>query len=157
MNRCSNRFLYDVLPGMDFTSSKSKTMQHFKDNADINKIVDNFTRTGVLGMSTSVPTRKPTFGDFSNIDFQRSAEIVATADSNFELLPAAIRNRFENNVQELLDFVSDPSNKDEAISLGIMDPDTNPKNAFVKEPPVTPDVPVEAPPTPNVVDPPPKP
>lgn len=150
MIRCFGRFEYPRVSGVDFSKSVSLTQQHFKDDADINKIVEKFVRTGVLS-SGREGTRQPSFGDFSNIDFQRSMEIVALGKSGFEVLPASIRAQFDNDVQVMLDFIADPANKDEAISLGLLADDS--KNDVFEEDTTTPVVAVESPTTPNVIKP----
>ena len=38
----------------------------------------------------------------------------------FDNLPSDVRNRFNNNPAQLLDFVADPENKEEAIELGLL-------------------------------------
>lgn len=35
-------------------------------------------------------------------------------------LPAKVRSRFENDPQKFLEFCSDPKNRDEAVSLGLI-------------------------------------
>lgn len=104
---------------LDCSLIPSKTQQHFRDDANINLIMKKFVRTGILG-SPDGASRMPRFGDFSNIDYQKSMEIVASAKSGFEGLPSDIRALFENDVQQMLDFIADPDNKDDAIELGLL-------------------------------------
>jgi hypothetical protein len=47
----------------------------------------------------------------------------------FEDLPAEVRFRFDNKPAELLKFMSDPANADEAIDLGLFEPSKPPKSA----------------------------
>ena len=94
----------------------SLTEQSFKFESDINNICEGKA-------FSSLPTNKnqPLFDDFTNLgNYQESLDTVARAKSLFEELPSSLRNRFENNPQKLIDFVSDPEkNYDEGVKLGI--------------------------------------
>lgn len=105
----------------------SLTKQHFVKDADIRTILARYAKTGILGD----PTRKPIFGDFSQTDYEVSLNAVAHVKSNFELLAAPLRGRFNNDPAQLLAFIADPANKEEAIKLGLKKPDP-------EVPPVTP-------------------
>jgi hypothetical protein len=45
----------------------------------------------------------------------------------FEDLPAEVRFKFDNKPAELLKFMSDPANADEAIDLGLFKPSEPPR------------------------------
>lgn len=45
---------------------------------------------------------------------------IVQAQDMFMSLPSKIRNRFGNDPSQFLDFVSDPLNKDEMRSLGLL-------------------------------------
>lgn len=99
-------------------SEESMTQQQFKEECDINTIVQRFGLTGELPDGI----RMPTYGDFSGVgDFQTAANLVVAAKEEFMRLPANIRERFYNDPQKLLEFVSDEKNRDEAIRLGIVE------------------------------------
>lgn len=96
----------------------SLTQQHFKDECDINKIVARFKKTGVFD---HVTTKTPTYGDFSNVQsYQDALGIVQRAEDSFDSLPSAVRKRFQNDPLELLAFMEDPGNYDEAVRLGLV-------------------------------------
>lgn len=102
--------------GLHFGDEVSLAQQQFKDDADINNILDRWTRTGELPVSA----RLPDFGDFTGpSDYQEALRLVHDADSMFSDLDAKVRARFHNNPAEFLDFMTDPRNVDEAISLGL--------------------------------------
>lgn len=97
----------------------SKTKQSFADECDINNILEHFNKTGVL---THYNERQPVYGDFTDpISFQESLNLVIQAHEMFDALPSKIRERFHNDPQEFLDFASDEKNKDEMISLGLIE------------------------------------
>lgn len=96
---------------------KSKAVQSQKDEADINNIVKQFGLTGKLPMNT----RTPQYGDYTGVrDYQTALNQVIEAEQAFMQLPPEIRKRFHNDPQELLEFVSMDSNREEAISLGLI-------------------------------------
>jgi len=94
----------------------SLTQQQFKDEADINTIVDRFLRSGVM----PTPVSMPQYVDYEGVfDFQTAMNVVRAADENFMRLDAKVRSRFNNSPQEFLEFFSNPDNSDEAVRLGL--------------------------------------
>ena len=97
----------------------SLTQQQFKEEADINTIVDRFLRSGVL----PTPATMPQYVDYEGVfDFQSAMNVVKQADENFMRLDAKVRARFNNSPQEFLEFFADPANTDEAVRLGLAIP-----------------------------------
>lgn len=103
----------------DFTSTdKSLTQQHLAAECDINNIIRKFEKTGLV---THVTDKVARFGDFTNLpDYQAMLNTVRSAESQFMLLPAEMRERFDNDPARLVEFLSDSRNRDEAIKLGIL-------------------------------------
>ena len=67
--------------------------------------------------------RIPQYGDFVDIpDFQSAMNAVIGAQRSFDALPANVRKRFANSPQALMEFMSDPENRDEAVRLGLVNP-----------------------------------
>lgn len=110
-------------PSVDTTfEGESLTQQHFADECDINRIIENFARTGFLVDPTLPPGRSPQFGDFTDMmDFATAQQVVIDANNAFSALPSRIRDRFSNDPAQLLDFLSRKENFDEAVSLGLVD------------------------------------
>ena len=97
----------------------SLTQQHQKDQADINFIVEQFNVTGIL---PTAPV-SPQYGDFSGIsDYQSALNAVIDAQDEFMSLPANLRSRFENDPVNLINFLSNEENRQEAIELGLIEP-----------------------------------
>jgi len=91
--------------------------QHFKDETDINNILRQFNITGLL---PEAPL-SPRYGDFTGIgDYHTALNQVIAAEDEFMSLPATLRARFENDPAQLIDFLNNPENLDEAISLGLV-------------------------------------
>jgi len=97
----------------------SLTQQQFKDEADINTIVDRFMKSGVM----PTPVNMPQYVDYEGVfDFQSAMNAVRQADENFMRMDAKVRARFNNSPQEFLEFFANPENTDEAIRLGLAIP-----------------------------------
>lgn len=99
----------------------SRTKQNFAKDADINNIMSRYRRTGLLVDPVSCSYRRPNFGDFSDmVELPFLIDRIRSAQSSFMVLPAALRERFHNEVAELIDFVSDPKNVKEAVDLHLL-------------------------------------
>lgn len=120
---CRSAYNYDMDLASDQSGLKclddSLTQQQFKEEADINTIVDRFMKSGVLPTPVNMPQYMDAEGIF---DFQTAMNYVRQADLNFMRMDAKIRARFNNSPQEFLEFFADPANFDEAIRLGLAVP-----------------------------------
>jgi phage internal scaffolding protein len=97
----------------------SLTQQQFKEESDINTIVDRFLKSGVLPTAASMPQ----YVDYEGVfDFQSAMNVVKAADDNFMRLDAKVRARFNNSPQAFLEFFSNPDNAEEAVRLGLAIP-----------------------------------
>lgn len=103
----------------EVTIPPSMTKQSFVDECDINNILREYSVSGQLrhisqraelGMYADLPDQT---------DFQTALNIVLEGQQAFDTLPAKVRNRFNNNPAEFLEFMADPANQDEIISLGL--------------------------------------
>lgn len=96
--------------------TQGKTKQEFKEQCSVKNILDRYIKTGrrpvVEGMR---------YDDVSELlDYEAALNVVVRADQSFMELPSDIRLRFNNNPRELLDFIADEKNIDEARALGIL-------------------------------------
>ena len=99
----------------------SMTIQSAADETDINVMIARYQKTGSFHGSTNMPTVRPDFGDFVAVpDYQNAMNILIQAQDQFAALPAQIRDRFANSPENYLAFLSDSSNKEEAIKLGLV-------------------------------------
>lgn len=93
------------------------TQQQFKEQCDINNIIKNYTQTGELPLSKKVGQ----FLDVSNVqDYHSALTTVFEAQKAFDNLPSNIRSRFENDPNQLIAFIEDDANHEEALNLGLL-------------------------------------
>ena len=105
-----------VETGLD-CQDPSLAQQQFRDECDINTILERFNVTGQLPVSPL----QPQFGDFSGVtDYQSALNAVLDAQESFDALPARVRERFANDPAAFVDFCLDEANKEEMKVLGLI-------------------------------------
>lgn len=96
----------------------TRTKQSFKNDCDINVVVNHYQRHGIIN---HVARGSGVYGDFSTVeDYQSSLNRVMNAQEMFGALPSKIRSRFANDPAELIGFLENPANLDEAVELGLV-------------------------------------
>lgn len=123
--RVKNPITYDRDKNSDNSTfifvNPSRTQQHFRDECDINSILQRFNVTGELPTGSV----QPQYGDFSGItDYQSALNAVMAAQDSFLALPAKLRARFDNDPALFVDWASDEANKDEMKALGLLRQET---------------------------------
>lgn len=114
------RSIYEPFEKRAIETGESLTKQSFKDECDINYIMERFQRTGILPDQNP---RQPVYGDFSSVlDFQTAQAVIAESMIQFQSLPAKIRERFGHDPVRFLDYVNKAENIQEMIDLGIIIP-----------------------------------
>lgn len=97
----------------------SRARQEFRDECDINNILARYKDTGQL---THIAQTIGEFGDFStSMDYHEAQNRVIQAKEAFGELPSHIRTAMKNDPGQLLAFINDPDNREEAITLGLID------------------------------------
>lgn len=95
----------------------SKTQRQFKEETDINTIVERFGKSGEKPPTGTFPTEQ----DFTEaFDFQTSMNVLVKARETFMELPAKTRARFQNDPQQFMQFIHDEENTAEAAKLGLI-------------------------------------
>lgn len=104
---------------IDCSKDVSLTQQSGKDECDINLIVERAKRGADIANLNPHP---PMYGDFTSLpkDLRECLVTVRKAEEAFMTLDAVVRRRFENDPSQMMDFLNDPKNRDEAISLGLV-------------------------------------
>lgn len=115
-----NRFT--VIPRKPFyTKGPSKTKQEFRDECNINKIMERYHKNGIL---PDMIKENPIYGDFSEAkSYQESLDIVLKAEEQFRSLSADIRDRFNQDPAKFLEFTNDEKNKEEMAKMGLLKPE----------------------------------
>ena len=100
------------------------TEQSHKAMCDVNNIVAKYDKTGII---THVQKIEARFGDVTGLEFRRAQDIYVNAQAMFDNLPANIKKRFNQNAGELLAFMENEENREEAIELGLIKRETPPE------------------------------
>lgn len=94
----------------------TRTQQQFKEECDINTIVENFGITGTVPQGVRVPEN----AEFTTIyDYQSALNQIMEAEDAFMQMPANIRDEFNNNAGKFVDFVSNPANIEKCREWGL--------------------------------------
>lgn len=99
---------------------KTRTQQQFKDQCDVNQIIAKYKRGLPI---THLARVQGTYADVSAIgDYHESMNKVLKAQDAFLTIPAELRNKLGNDPAQLIAFLNNPNNRDEAIKYGLLDP-----------------------------------
>ncbi len=102
-----------------FDESEGRTKQAMRDECDINFIMKKFIKTGAVDHGNKF---SGDYGYATSVSFHDAMNLISKGESMFSELPAAIRDRFSNRVPDFLDFIQDPANAEEMVSLGLSEP-----------------------------------
>lgn len=96
----------------------SRVKESFQKECDVNVIIARYKKTGHLEHARANPG---VFSDVSQIeDYPGMVRRLKFAQDSFDDLPSDLRTRFRNDPAELIAFVSDDDNRDEAVKLGLV-------------------------------------
>lgn len=126
---------FPARPRVDCSKDVRLTKQADRDEADVHKIIAKYEKTGMI---SALNKAEPFYGDVSGYSGLQDAFIkVQEATDLFMDMSAEIRERFDNDPIKMVEFLENPDNLEEAISLGMV----------VKrpEPIVAPPAPIETP------------
>ncbi len=91
-----------------------RTKQSFKDETDINKILQRAQKTGTISHLNKF---EGAYGDFSDFDFFESQIMLTKGREIFDALPSEIRNEFGQSQARFFAYVNDPANVDRLAQL----------------------------------------
>lgn len=112
-----------VRVAIGFDPEEGRTKQSHKDECDVNQIMARFQRTGAI---THFNKFSPHYEDMTGFDYTEAMQQVAEAQSMFNELPSSLRDRFQHDPANFLDFVQDPANGPEARELGLLSDEAPP-------------------------------
>lgn len=103
--------------GLEIKAGKHKTKQSFKDDADINTIVNRHKK-----LQIPLPVRADlVFADFSAVpDLQAAFDFVSRAAESFYELPSNVREEFKNDPRRMISFLekTDEASLERSYELG---------------------------------------
>jgi len=103
-------------PVLDCSCDKGRTKEAPANAADINNLAGRYLRKNQASPGRGLPA----YGDFTNVDdYMTARNKVIDAQHAFASLPSLTRNRFENDPAQLIAFLADPENLEEAQALGL--------------------------------------
>nr|QJB20669.1 MAG: internal scaffolding protein [Microvirus sp.] len=113
-----------------FNNEVSMTDQSQEQESNVNYIMEKYSRTGVPPEFRS----NGFYADLTNVpDLSTALQTVRQAQAAFDSLPSNIRQRFGNSPEFMTEFLTNPANKEEAISLGLINaPEPPPEPIMVK-------------------------
>lgn len=123
------------------TDQETLTKQASREECDINNILSKYRRTGVVTHLAVRPGGYTHYND--SMDFKQALDLVIDAENDFASLPSDLRRRFNNDPYELLQFIDNNENYDEAVQLGLIPGAKEapaPAKGDVQSPPTEPDV-----------------
>lgn len=103
-------------------TTPSLTVQSEKDRTDVHNILNRYVATGDLGYFGIGNPAKPFYGDFSVApDFQQSMNLQVQAREYFDSLPSQMRLQFRNDYREMIRFLGNDENQEQAIKMGLLE------------------------------------
>lgn len=103
---------------VDCSGDVGRTKKSFRDDSDVNLIVAKYRRSGVMDYLNK---HAGSFSDVSvSFKLEDAMHTMAKASQLFSDLPANIRRRFDHDPAQFVDFINQPGNRAEAISLGLI-------------------------------------
>lgn len=107
------------------TGGEKLVQQQFKDQANVNNIMQKHLRSGMGGLQPPGRPggRVPMFVSLTGKTYHEMLCQVQEVQGQFAGLPSRVRRRFANNPEQLIKFLEDPNNLEEAIKLGLVQED----------------------------------
>lgn len=109
---------YDPTKRSQIDCSKGgRTLQAHKSECDINNIMKQWTKTGVISHGTA---KAPVYGDVFDVpDYQAHLNQILAAQEGFDALPAEVRKVFDNDPAKFVEGVNSPEHQEILQKLGI--------------------------------------
>lgn len=100
----------------------SMTDAQYTEDTDVNDIMRRYQKTGLI---THVSQKQGIYADVSEVpDLLQANEISRQTMEHFMRLPSDVRLKFNNNPEEMVTFLRNPQNIEEARTLGLIKPKT---------------------------------
>lgn len=93
---------------LDCSIEPSRTRQEFADECDINKLMAQYEKNGILPTVNTAPANYLDVSDVPNL--MEAHQILAEATTAFMSLPATVRRDFDNDALQFVAFAENPDN-----------------------------------------------
>lgn len=103
-----------MIPNKPKVYDDGRTKQAFKDQCDVNKLLQKAQRTGSL---SHLQKWSGFYGEFAEYDYLDHQIKLARGAEIFNELPANVKKEFNNNPGAFFDFVNNPDNADRLNDL----------------------------------------
>ena len=105
-----------------FGFEPTRCQTQYQDETDIHTIMKKH-----VAMGTVPNAMQGVYADFSDVgDYHSMMNKVLAANEAFESLPVEAKLRFKNDPGQIIDFLKDEKNRDEAIKLGLISKPADP-------------------------------
>lgn len=123
----------------------SMARQEFRDQCDINNILKQFKKTGIVS-HISAQRGQGAYEELPDpMEYQDALNAVMAAQESFATLPSKVRSRFDNDPAAFLAFMGDPKNAEEMYDLGLATRPSTPAEQSSGRPSAAPSGPKAAP------------
>lgn len=104
----------------------SKTRQEYKDECDINFMMETYQKAGGL---LPPPNRVGEYFDFTNVptDLAGVLNVMEEAGKAFATLDPRVRFEFKNDPRQFVDFASNPENLPQLVTWGLAEAEKAPQ------------------------------
>lgn len=103
---------------VDCSGARDRTKQSEMKACDVNGIIANFAKTGLLTPVTKDPG---IYVDVSGMgDYKEALAQIDKANGMFEQLPSGVRKKFQHDPAAFLDYASDEGNRADMIEMGLI-------------------------------------
>lgn len=108
-------------------AGRSRTEQYHADGTRVDQILRKYATHGIdannVGLFRRAHVPAPQYGIQQDFDYQTQLNTIIKIQDYFSTLPARTRELFRNDPGNMLQFLSDPRNRDQAIKLGLLPKD----------------------------------
>lgn len=102
---------------LNFGDEPSRTKQEFLEASDINNIMKRYQVTHLVPQLQ----RQPMYGDFTALpSYQETLNSIIRVQQAFAALPSSVRDRFYNDPDRFIEFITKPENEEEVRKMGLL-------------------------------------
>lgn len=110
---------------IDCSNLPSLTRQEFADDCDINKLMSQYEKTGLL--PSNLNPAQPRYLDVSEVpDLRTALDYLQNSTAAFMALPAVVRKEFDNDALKFVDFATNSDNIEKMREWGLAPPAPTP-------------------------------